>query len=172
LVAQLQRDEHRSDREFVRPKSRINCSAAEVGGLAMSEVACWKRSACYLSTPEHVRSFIGRFIYLYTDKGELCLTETALRFVGKSGLPVEISLDSITDVSVGHYSRWAKPFRLDHIAVRHRNGGTERTTLLTPTRSWATPTWETNKIVAEWVDALKTNWSRQAEPGDAADGGI
>jgi hypothetical protein len=127
----------------------------------MPEAAPLKRSVCYLSSPEHVRSFVGRFIYIYTDKGELLLTETALRFVGKSGLPVEISFDSIADISVGHYSRLAKPTRLDYIAVRHRNGGTERTTLLTPTRSWATPTWETNKIVAEWVDALQAARSRQ-----------
>lgn len=137
----------------------------------MAEVACLKQSTCYLSTPEHVCSFVGRFLYLYMDKGELRLTDTALRFVGKSGLPAEIPLGSIAGVSVGHYSRWAKPTQLDYIALRHRNGGTEQTTLLTPTRSWATPTWETNKFVAEWMEALEAARSKRAEPGAAADGG-
>jgi hypothetical protein len=39
--------------------------------------------------------------------------------------------------------------------------------LLTPTRTWATPTWETNKIVAEWADALQAVRSRYAEPAAA-----
>jgi hypothetical protein len=129
----------------------------------MSDVTFWKRSPCYLSTPEHLRSFVGLFFYIYTAKGELCLTETALGFIGRSGVSVDISLDSIVNVSVGHYSRWAKPARLDYIAISYQNGGTERTTLFTPTRSWATPVWETNKIVADWVDTLETACSRYAD---------
>jgi len=128
----------------------------------MSTAALLKQSMCYRSTPEHVQSFIGRFIYIYSDKGELTLTDTTLEFVGKNGLQVEIGLDSIVDVSVGRYSRWAKPYGLDYIAVRYQNDGTERTALLTPTQSWATSTWETNKIVAEWVTALQAARSRHA----------
>jgi hypothetical protein len=135
----------------------------------MAEATPLKQSACYFSTPEPVRSFVGRFISIYTDKGELRLTETALRFVCKSEFTMEIPLDYITDVSVGHYSRWAKPFRLDYIAVRFWLGGGERTMLLTPTRSWTTPVWETNKIVVEWVHALQAARSRHAEPDAAAD---
>jgi hypothetical protein len=121
----------------------------------MSDDMPLKRAACYLSTPSHVRSFVGRFVYIYTDKGELTLTETALWFVGKDGLPIVIPLDSVTALGVGHYSRIAKPLRLDYLAVRHRDGGREGTTLFTPTRSWMTPVWQTNRIVAEWADALR-----------------
>lgn len=131
----------------------------------MVEVASLKRSFCYLSTPEHVCSFVGRFLYIYTDRGELHLSETALRFVGKSGVPMEIALDSIADIGVGQYSRWAKPIRLDYIAVRHRHGGEERTVLLTPTPSWLLPTWRTNTVVAEWVEALQAARSKFAAPG-------
>ena len=83
----------------------------------MSDDMPLKRAACYLSTPSHVRSFVGRFVYIYTDKGELTLTETALWFVGKDGLPIVIPLDSVTALGVGHYSRIAKPLRLDYLAV-------------------------------------------------------
>ena len=41
----------------------------------MSEAVCLKRSACYLSTPEHIRSFVGQFIYIYTDKGDVASSE-------------------------------------------------------------------------------------------------
>lgn len=38
LVAQLQRDEHRSDREFVHPKSRTNrCTGAAKSGVGPIE---------------------------------------------------------------------------------------------------------------------------------------
>lgn len=123
---------------------------------------CLKQSACYLSTPEHVRSFVGRFIYIYTDKGTLSLTDDSLQFVGKNGVPATLPLSSILATSIGEYSRWAKPSGLDHIAVRYLDGKTERIILLTPMRSPWVPTWETNKIVAEWADALEAARTKHA----------
>ena len=120
----------------------------------MPEVTLRTQDCCYLSTPEHVRSFFGVFIYIYTDKGELRLTETHLHFHGKSGIPLDIGVDSITNVSVGHYSRISKPLRLDYVAVTHRIGESTRTVLFTPTVSWRTPVWKTNKVVAEWTQLL------------------
>jgi hypothetical protein len=113
-----------------------------------------KRSACYCSTPEHLRRFIGR-LYIYTDKGELSLTASSITFAGKNPPPLVFPLDSILHLGVGHYSRWAKPLGLDYISVHHRLRDVEQILLLTPTRSWATATWETNKIVADWFAALE-----------------
>lgn len=129
----------------------------------MSEVVL-KQSACYLSTPEHVRSFFGRFVYIYTGKGQLILTAAALRFVEAIGPVVEIPLDSIVEISIGRYSRFAKPLGLDYLSIRHQARGQEQTTLLTPTRSWTTPTWQTNKIVADWLDALRTAALKHSQP--------
>ena len=119
------------------------------------------QSYCYLSTPKHVRSFIGQFLYIYTDKGEVSLPATGVRFVGKSGIPMDIPLTAIMDIQVGHYSRWAKPFGLDYIAIRFQDQACERTVLLTPTRSWRTATWETNKIVSQWVGLIREAMSRR-----------
>jgi hypothetical protein len=113
-----------------------------------------KRSACYRSTPEYLRSFAGRFLDIYTDKGELILTPDSLTFEGKREPPRVIPLHAILSISVGHYSRWAKPIKLNYIAVRHQQRDIEQTTLLTPTRSGAAPVWETNKIVADWKHLL------------------
>ncbi len=128
----------------------------------MSKAIGQLRSFCYLSTPEHLRSFVGQFVYLYTNTGELCLTENTLQFVSNNGLTLEIDLDLIENLSVGSYSRLMKPLRLDYIAIRYLHRDVERTTLLTPTRSWLTPVWETNKIVAEWMACLQETVSRQA----------
>lgn len=112
------------------------------------------QECCYLSTPKHLRSFVGRWIYLYTAKGNLRLTSESLIFTSKK-TSFEIPLNSITHISSGHYSRLAKPFRLDYIAVTYSHEGRDETILLTPTRSWATPVWKTNKLVASWMESLK-----------------
>jgi hypothetical protein len=111
------------------------------------------QECCYLSTPRHVRSLVGRFIYVYTAKGSLRLTSEALIFTSKK-LTIEIPLDSIAEISSGHYSRIAKPLRLYYIAVRYNHEGREETILLTPTQSWAMRVGNTNKIVASWRATL------------------
>ena len=111
------------------------------------------QKCCYLSTPKHIRSFIGRFIYIYTAKGNLRLTSKSLIFTSTK-TSFDIPLDSITDISSGHYFRTAKPIRLDYIAVTHSHAGREETVLLTPTKSWATPVWKTNELVASWIESL------------------
>ena len=89
------------------------------------------QDCCYLSTPRHVRR-------IFTSK------KTSF----------EIPLNSITDISTGHYSRIAKPIRLDYIAVKYSHEGKDETILLTPTESWLTPVWKTNKLVADWISLL------------------
>ncbi len=111
------------------------------------------QKCCYLSTPEHIRSFIGRVLYIYTAKGELQLTAKSLIFTSKK-TSIEIPVDSITTINSGSYSRFAKPIRLDYIAVTYSHEGKVKTILLTPTQSWATPVWNTNKQVASWIETL------------------
>ena len=113
-----------------------------------------EEGCCYLSTPKHVRSFVGRFFYIYTDKGSLRLTSESLVFTSSKN-SIEIPLGLVTDVGTGHYSRIAKPIRLDSMAVTSSREGADETILLTPTDSWATPVWKTNKVVATWVSLLK-----------------
>jgi hypothetical protein len=135
----------------------------------LAETTTRTQACCYLSTPEHVRSFVGTFIWIYTDKGELSLAEDYLRFTTQHQTSVEIALSAITDISIGHYSRIAKPIRLDYMAVTYQKNGVERTLLFTPTRSWVTPVWETNKIVNEWVEALHQARMIHSEQGAPTD---
>jgi len=113
-----------------------------------------EQKCCYLSTPEHIRSFKGIMLYIYTDKGELSLSSESLVFTSKK-TSIEIPVDLITEINSGHYSRIAKPIRLDYIAVTHHLKGIEETILLTPTQSWATPVWKTNKLVESWKASLE-----------------
>jgi len=109
------------------------------------------KSACYLSTDEHLQS---RFRWsIYVDKGELELTRSELIYSGKKG-GFRASLEDIADLQIGSFPRADKPFELNYIALTLRAGGSSRTLLLTPCRSWAAPTWETNKLVAQWLQRL------------------
>jgi len=118
------------------------------------------QECCFLSTPKHVRSFVGLFINIYTAKGSLSLTSELLIFTSTK-TSFEIPLNSITDISTGHYSRIAKPMRLDYMAVKYSHEGRDETILLTPTKSWATPVWKTNKLVADWISLLDETVHKQ-----------
>jgi serine/threonine protein kinase len=113
-----------------------------------------RRMRCFLSTPEHLRTFIGRYIWIYTGKGELCLDGENLTFV--SGLSATvIPLSDIIELNYGHYPRFAKPARLDYIAVTFPQAGQPRTLYFTPTSSAWLPVWETNQYVAECFHAIR-----------------
>ena len=107
-----------------------------------------------MSSTEHVRSFVGRFIWIYRAKGSLTLNPGAL-VCEVSNLACEIPLRSIRRVEVGHYSRWAKPIKLKYIALTYTRQWQEKTVLLTPAHSWATPVWKTSALVERWAEWLR-----------------
>ncbi len=109
---------------------------------------------CYLTTPEHQSSFWGRYVYVYTAMGSLQLTTEFLTFKSKK-TSFKIDLKSINDISIGHYSRLAKPFRLDYISITYKPDSKKKTKFLTPAGSWAASTWSTNKVVADWKSTLE-----------------
>jgi hypothetical protein len=113
-----------------------------------------KRSErCYLSTPRHASTFYGKYMWIYTDKGCLQLSRETLRFDGKRNR-LEIALHSIDGLHVGRFHRAAKPDGLDRIEVTYRTQDGRPTVYLVPTQSPWTPTWETNKIVADWFTCI------------------
>ncbi len=117
---------------------------------------------CYLSTPEHLRSFLGRVLYIYTAKGNLCLTPESLSFISTKGWFLRIPLNSIEAISSKYYPRLVKPIPLYYIEVRYRQADkASQTVLLTPTRSWVTPVWKTNQIVTGWASLLAATVHRK-----------
>jgi serine/threonine protein kinase len=113
-----------------------------------------KTSLCYLSTPEHLRSFRGRFFWIYKGKGELRLDNEALSF--HSDWPtVRIPLSAIYRIAQGDYPYSAKPSPLQYIEVTFAEHDEERTLLFTPVaRAVMLPT-EANRIGEEWLSALQ-----------------
>ena len=74
------------------------------------------RSACYRSTPEHVQSFIGRFIYIYTDKGELIRAQITVQGYKEIS---RVALLEPTFPFAGRNVAWSPPaYANRHIFVR------------------------------------------------------
>jgi len=113
-----------------------------------------KVSLCYITTPEHLRSFRGRFINIYKGKGELRLDSEALSF--HSGWPtVTIPLSSIRKLAQGDYPYSAKPVPLHYIAVTFAERGEERTLLFTPVIHEVMLPDAANKLGTEWLAAIQ-----------------
>jgi hypothetical protein len=112
-----------------------------------------KISMCYVSTPEYLRTFRGRFFYIYQGKGELRLEGDTLRFSSGWQTAV-IPLPSIRALSRGEYPFCAKPGPLYYIGVTFDDGVGARTLLFTPADSSMLPVWETNRVVEDWLSAI------------------
>jgi serine/threonine protein kinase len=112
-----------------------------------------RRIPCYISTPEHLRTFTGQVLYIYTGKGELRLDAENLTFASNWQSTV-IPLQDIRELGIGQYSRLAKPLRLDYLAVTFEQSGQRRTLCFTPCiRGGISLPWEVNPLVA---DCLRT----------------
>jgi len=146
--------------------SEVPGQPSPVAGLAQLS-----SDKCYLSSPRHVRSFLGRFIYIYQDKGTVQLTPTQFEFVDSFGVPLRIPLLAIQDVRLGEYSRCAKPGGLNFISVTYQHAGRLRTHLFTPYHSSLATCWATNRVVAAWFKSLQTALATaQAAAGATPDG--
>lgn len=122
-----------------------------------------RSQSSYFSTPEHLRSFIGRFVYIYTGKGTITLDPDALT-IAKSGISSRIPFSEIVELRVGAYSKWAKPITLKYIALSYRVENDAQTILLTPAVSWTAPVWKTNEIVETWYERLQQARKAQVRP--------
>jgi serine/threonine protein kinase len=133
------------------------------------EPALLKVSNCYYSTPEYAQSFVGRFIHVYSGKGELRLDEEKLMFTSEWFSTI-IPLHAIQNLRVGSHSRLAKPARLDYLVVEYKTNDRIQRILLTP---YQTPLpWAANKCVAEWLMAIRQAVTRAGGvvPGATPDG--
>ncbi len=143
------------DHKCVRP-------APETSGAPGNPVV-FRSSQSYISSPQHLRTFVGRWLYIYEGKGTLRLTASHLEFL-EPGLPVlRIPLRSIQDLQIGQYSRLAKPGGLNYITIGYEEAGQIHTRYFTPATSPLAPYWATNQFVTDWFDAIRTSMANARE---------
>ena len=109
---------------------------------------------CFVSTPEHLRSFTGQVLNPFTGQGELRLTSDQLSFVSH-WQAITIPLPEIEALATGHFPPWVMPVRLHYISVTFTQGGQHRQLFFTPTPSRSCSAWETNQQVADCWHALQ-----------------
>ncbi len=130
-----------------RPHQRIPETEAEDGIL--------KTAPCFLSTPDHLRTFKARFAQPFTDMGDLKLRGTELIFE-RNGRRTVIPLRGIKDVGIGHLDWWAKKgAKIAYLAITFAGQGVAQTLLLRPTGTWPEPTSDGNRHVTEWAATLR-----------------
>ncbi len=117
-------------------------------------IATTKVAPCFLSTPEHLSTYYGQCIYIYTGKGTIFLNEKSLT-VEREGRALHIPFRSIQSMGIGSFPWIAKPIRLNYLSITWKDHGEPRTDLFVPHDSVWAPTWETNKVVAEWYRSLR-----------------
>ena len=154
VLATLRRVQHASDLkaevEATVATPRVSGESAAQGPAAPATGTRPKISMSWVSTPEHLRTFRGRFLYIYQGKGELCLDRETLSF--RSGWQsVTIPLSSIRSLAQGMYPASAKPLPLHYIAVIFTEHGVSRTLLFTPVRTEVM----SNKVAMEWLSAMQ-----------------
>ena len=66
--------------------------ATVVSGTSQREATWLKTATSYISTPSHLRSFYGRFFYIYTGNGQLVLDDKQLTFSRLNEAPTVIPL--------------------------------------------------------------------------------
>ena len=113
----------------------------------------FQNQLCYASTPEHQNTFYGKYIYIYTDKGQLSLTEDGIEYIGKKST-YAIRYSAIKSIEMSHYSRIAKPLKLNFIKLRYVIDSVEHAVFLTPTKSPFMPIHKTNELVKHWLSQL------------------
>ncbi len=142
-----------------RPEMRFATAAdfqtrlAEV--VSMPADVPLKTGASYISTPQHLATFYGRTTYIYTGKGQLILDAQRLMFSRNDGTSTVIPLAAIRDLSIGQYPALAKPVRVDFISVTFDENGSTKQLLFTPNAGAWRPAWDTNRIVADWHQAIQ-----------------
>ncbi len=162
VLRALEKQRERRQQSATEMKTQVE-GAATRNAAPPPPPATARRSACYLCTPEHLRS-VACNIYIYTAKGHVALDAHTLTFVG-DGESVTIPLRSIRELGIGHYPALAKPIRLDFLSIVWEENGALRTRLFTPNQSGFSPAWTTNSVVAEWAEAVRTG-ARSAQGRD------
>jgi hypothetical protein len=69
----------------------------------LTETTTRTQACCYLSTPEHVRSFVGTLFYIYTDKGQLrrlAVTRSRRSRTGDGSREWQLPVDEMRVVSL------------------------------------------------------------------------
>lgn len=115
---------------------------------------------CSMATPEHVRSWFGRVVFIFKAQGPLYLSDKKLMFKPKvkyarKVAPVEIPLEDIVSITKGSYSRWAKPIRLDYLEIMYRSDGIEEGITVTPMEFYSDTVWDSNKHVDRWQTLIE-----------------
>lgn len=108
---------------------------------------------CYFSSPEHQRTFKGKYFYIYQSKGFATLTNEFIHYRSKK-INFDIRIPLITNIKIGRFKKVQKPIKLNYLKITYETPTGPITAIIVPTNSALSFVWNTNKIIRMWYDII------------------
>jgi hypothetical protein len=124
-----------------------------VGEGGFSSVCAAREQFCFLTSPEYLRTFRGKYLFSFQARGRLVLAEDELLFYIR-GRKLCVPFWRVRAIALRRFPWRIQLFGLRYIAVEFTNDEGERAVWLTPTYRLGLAPWLTNRIVIRWYGWL------------------
>jgi len=151
----LEKQPERRPQSADEVRTRVEDIATHPGKPGGEAPVTFKMARCYISTPEFLRTWIGRQMR-FSGKGDLRLDEENLTFTPR-GNWIVMPLRAITGLTVAEFPAWiGKSIRgLKFISVTFTEKGAAHRIFLVPNHGPLRFIWTTNEDVEEWHRAIR-----------------
>ena len=102
-----------------------------------------------ITTPEHLKTLMGKWVYMYQGLGEISLNPESVQFVQSTGI-LNIPYESIKEVRLGHFP-WSLNLQgLLYLELEHIDNGQSKTIILVPQSEMWSPIGTRNEMTVSW----------------------
>ena len=112
------------------------------------------RQTCYLTTPQYLRTFRGRFLYSFQARGTIALADDEVVFRCAAG-SLCLPFWRVCGAELCRFPWHIQPLGLRYIDLAYSTELGERSVWLTPTYYSTMPVWHTNDVVVDWFACLE-----------------
>lgn len=102
-----------------------------------------------ITTPEHLKTLMGKWVYMYQGSGEISLNPESVQFVQSTGI-LNIPYGSIKEVQLDHFPWSLNPHGLLHIRLVWTSVGETKSTILVPHDGMWRPNSTKNEMTVSW----------------------
>lgn len=102
-----------------------------------------------ITTPEHLKTLMGKWVYMFQGSGELSLNKESVQFVQSTG-SLNIPFGSIIEIKLDHFPWSFNPQGLLHFLVVWMDQGERKSIILVPHSEIWKPIVDRNETTVSW----------------------